>query len=82
MWRVILTHFSPRYQKVAEMTAKMLAPDSSSFIAFDHTRISWSQLEWAPQILPLYNQLLSNEDEKKAAPEPEAKQAYGKKQKP
>ena len=70
---MILTHFSPRYQKVAEITAKMLEPNSTSFIAFDHTRISWSQLEWAPQILPLYNELLSNEEEKKAAPEKEAK---------
>jgi len=38
---------------------------ANAFVTFDHTRLSWSQLEWAPKILKLYQNLLSNEDEKK-----------------
>ena len=34
-------------------------------VAFDHTRLSWSQLEWAWKIAPMYQALLSNEEEKK-----------------
>ena len=81
VWRTILTHFSPRYQKVAEITDEMAALDSTSFVAFDHTRLSWSQLEWAPKMLCLYRALLSNEDEKKPAAE-EEKTNKSKKPKP
>jgi hypothetical protein len=31
-------------------------------IAFDHMRISFSQLEWAPNIVKLYQELLSNDE--------------------
>ena len=82
VWRTILTHFSPRYQKVAEITPLMA--DANAFVAFDHTRLSWSQLDWATQILKLYSTLLSNEDEKKASCQDEESKTKntGKKPKP
>ena len=63
VYRTILTHFSPRYQKVAEITPLMA--DAKAIVAFDHTRVSWSQLEWAYKITPLFEAMLSNEEEKK-----------------
>lgn len=59
-WRTVLTHFSPRYQKVAELTENEMDPHT--LIAFDHMRVSFSQLEWAPDIVRLYQKLLSNDD--------------------
>ena len=43
--RTILTHFSPRYHIVAETTE--LNIETKTLIAFDHMRVSMSQLEWA-----------------------------------
>lgn len=40
VWRTILTHFSPRYQKVAEITPLMAT--ANAIVAFDHTRVSLS----------------------------------------
>jgi ribonuclease Z len=67
VWRTILTHFSPRYQKVAELPEGI--DDKKILIAFDHMRVSFSNLEWAHSITKLYRELLSNEDRVK---EPEA----------
>lgn len=55
-----MTHFSPRYQKVAEMTDREMDPHT--LIAFDHLRVAFSQLEWAPEVVKLYRALLSNDD--------------------
>lgn len=43
--------------------------EANALVAFDHTRVSWSQLEWAHKIRVLYEALLSNEDEKKVQTE-------------
>ena len=71
VYRTILTHFSPRYQKVAEITPLMV--EAKAIVAFDHTRVSWSQLEWAYKITPLFEKMLSNEEEKKAPAAEESK---------
>ena len=57
--------------------------DVKAIVAFDHTRVSWSQLEWAYKFTPLFEAMLSNEEEKKVVAE-ESKEAGGKqkKQKP
>ncbi len=51
-WRTVLTHFSPRYAKVAILTEEEGA--SGAMIAFDHMKLSFSQLEWAPNVVKLY----------------------------
>lgn len=71
VYRTILTHFSPRYQKVAEITPLM--EQARAIVAFDHTRVSWSQLEWAYRITPIFGKLLSNEEEKKPIEESKSK---------
>ena len=38
--RTILTHFSGRYTKIAQISPLM--EEARGVIAFDHTRISWS----------------------------------------
>lgn len=53
IWRTILTHFSPRYQKKGEILPSM--QDVKALVAYDHTRVSMSHLEWAYQITPLYD---------------------------
>ena len=58
-WRSILTHFSSRYQKVAE-----ILPDHTAqkvMVAFDHLRLYLKDFEWAYQYLSIYEQLLANE---------------------
>ena len=55
--------------------------DVKAIVAFDHTRVSWSQLEWAYKITPLFDAMLSNEEEKKVAAE-ETKGKQKKQQKP
>ena len=39
-WRTILTHFSPRYNKVAELEKSHI--EKKALIAFDHMRVSFS----------------------------------------
>jgi ribonuclease BN (tRNA processing enzyme) len=39
-WRTVLTHFSPRYQKIAEITEKN--KETKTMVAFDHMRIKLS----------------------------------------
>ena len=60
-WRTILTHFSPRYNKVAELEKSHI--EKKALIAFDHMRVSFSQLEWAYQVCKLYKILLTNDSE-------------------
>lgn len=48
--------------------------EAKAIVAFDHTRVSWSQLEWAYKITPIFEKLISNEEEKKVVPEEEKKQ--------
>ena len=79
-WRTILTHFSPRYQKVAEINETHI--ESKTLVAFDHMRISFSQLEWAYALLPIYQKMISNDDDEEGVQEgEESKQAGQKKQK-
>lgn len=65
-WRIILTHFSPRYSKIAECMEQHL--ENKALIAFDHLRVSMKNLEWAYNICDLYRKLLSNEDTPKEKP--------------
>lgn len=54
-WRAIFTHFSCRYMKLAE-----ILPEHHEFkvlIAFDHLRLSLSQLDWAYKYLPVLEAL-------------------------
>lgn len=60
VWRTILTHFSPRYAKVAVLSDEEMK--SQPIIAFDHMRVSFSQLEWAPEVVKLYREILYNEE--------------------
>ena len=60
-WRTILTHFSPRYQKIAEVTDLHL--QAKALIAFDHLRVSCSQLEWAYAMVSVYRKLIRNDEE-------------------
>ena len=46
--------------------------DAKAIVAFDHTRVSWSQLEWAYKITPIFDAMLTNEEEKKPAEESKA----------
>ena len=39
--------------------------EANAIVAFDHTRVSFSQLEWACKITLIFDAMLSNEDEKK-----------------
>jgi len=42
-------------------------------VAFDHTRVRLSDLEWAYKINAIYRVCLSNEDEEKPAAKPAVK---------
>ena len=48
-WRTILTHFSPRYMKIAQVSQAHF--DKKILIAFDHMRVRVSHLEWAHKIV-------------------------------
>jgi len=39
-WRTVLTHFSPRYQKIAEISARNY--ETKTMVAFDHMRVRLS----------------------------------------
>ena len=60
-WRTVLTHYSPRYAKIAEVTQAML--DNKIMIAFDHTRFTFGHLEWAYKLVEIYAQLIQNDPE-------------------
>ncbi|CAI2384760.1 unnamed protein product [Moneuplotes crassus] len=51
-WRVCLTHFSPRYVKVSEITQEHF--DNKVMSAMDHLRLKLSDFEWAYRTLELY----------------------------
>ena len=59
-WRTILTHFSPRYQKIAEIADRNF--ETKTMVAFDHMRIKLSQFEWAYKMLDIYKKLFNNDD--------------------
>jgi len=61
-WRTVLTHYSPRYQKIAETSDNHL--ETKTMIAFDHMRLSLSHFEFAYKMVEIYKKLLSNEDDK------------------
>jgi len=50
-WRTILTHFSCRYMKLAEILPEH--QEHKVMIAFDHLRLSFSHLDWAYKYLPI-----------------------------
>ena len=56
---IILTHFSPRYSKISDVTESILA--TGTMIAFDHMRVSLKDLEWAPKVVGVYKELINNE---------------------
>jgi hypothetical protein len=59
-WRTILTHFSPRYQKIAEIADRNFT--TKTMVAFDHMRIKLSYFEWAYNMLDIYRKLFNNDD--------------------
>jgi hypothetical protein len=56
-----LTHFSPRYQKIADIYDSHI--ENKVIVAFDHMRLKLSYLEWAYRFLDIYRKLFTNEDE-------------------
>lgn len=59
-WRTILTHFSPRYQKIADITDRSI--ETKTMVAFDHMRIKLSYFDWAYKMLDVYKKLFRNDD--------------------
>lgn len=59
-WRTILTHFSPRYQKIAEIADRNF--ETKTMVAFDHMRIKLSYFDWAYKMLDIYRKLFTNDD--------------------
>lgn len=55
-----MTHFSPRYQKIAEITDRHFA--TKTMVAFDHMRLKLSYFEWAYQLLDIYRRVFTNDD--------------------
>jgi len=58
-WRTVLTHFSPRYQKIAEIDNRHT--ENKIMVAFDHMRFKLSYLEWAYKFLDIYSKLFKND---------------------
>ena len=58
-WRTIVTHFSTRYNKTGEITQQH--HKTKTLVAFDHMRLSMSELEWAYEVQKVYEILLSND---------------------
>ena len=56
----MLTHFSPRYQKIAEITD--LHKQERVMVAFDHLRVKIKDLEHTCKLLDVYASVLSNDD--------------------
>ena len=77
VWRTILTHFSPRYTTVSEIPEACI--NTKTLVAFDHMRVSLSQLEWVHEINHLYRNLLKDEDEEEQEEEVKKTEKSGKK---
>jgi len=60
-WRTVLTHFSPRYQKVADIEQRNI--DHKIMMAFDHLRFKLSYLEWAYKFLPIFKNFFFNDSD-------------------
>lgn len=56
VWRTVLTHFSPRYTKVADISDHHM--DGKALVAFDHMRVRLSDLEWAWKVNAIYKAAL------------------------
>ena len=61
VWRTVLTHFSPRYQKIAEISERNF--ETKTMVAFDHMRVKLSQFEWAYSMLDIYAKLFKNDEQ-------------------
>ena len=61
VWRTVLTHFSPRYQKIAEISDRHM--QNKVLVAFDHMRVRLSHLEWAYKVNQIYKLALDNDNE-------------------
>ena len=59
-WRTVVTHFSPRYQKIAETDDRHV--EHKVMVAFDHMRFKLSYLEWAYKFLDVYKRFFTNDD--------------------
>ena len=73
-WRMVLTHFSPRYQKIMEISEENT--ELKILIAFDHLRLKLQDFEWAYHFLEIYDATISNEskkEEKEKVDEPKKK---------
>jgi len=60
--RTVLTHFSPRYQKIAEIHAVRNHTTKTTRLLPDHMRLKLSYFEWAHVFLDLYQRLFTNDD--------------------
>ena len=76
-WRSILTHFSVRYQKVAQILEEHQS--KKVMVAFDHLRLELKEFEHAYKFLPIFASCFTNEKEKPAQIEEESKVPEGKK---
>jgi ribonuclease Z len=57
--RTCLTHFSPRYQKIAEVDERNW--DKKVMISFDHMRLKLKHFEHAYKLLKVYKQCFTND---------------------
>ena len=66
---------------MAEISEKHI--DNKTLVAFDHMRVSMSQLEWAYAMVTIYGKMLSNDEETitEGGTEEETKDGQAKKQK-
>lgn len=60
-WRCILTHFSCRYMRVAEILPEH--HEKRVMIAFDHLRLKLSHVEFAYKYLNLFQELFGEDEE-------------------
>ena len=80
-WRAVLTHFSCRYMKVAEILPEH--KENKVMVAFDHMRMNLSDFEWAYRFLDIFEKVISNEkedDDEADNADEEVKQMQGKHQ--
>lgn len=79
-WRSVLTHFSCRFMKVAEILPEH--KEHKVMVAFDHMRLNLSDFEWAYRFLDIFEKVISNDkdDEDADDADDEIKQIQGKHQ--
>jgi ribonuclease Z len=59
-WRMLLTHFSNKTKKIVNVSGEHLK--RNIFISFDHLQFNLSDAEWIPQLYPLLEALISNDN--------------------